>query len=223
MRLSSGLTTAEILAVFTDEIVARRGRVSDTFNDGRRLFTRSVLSPVEDVRPGDGVQGGVALKATETEIWLFPYLFRLVCRNGAIIAQALESRFLVELNIQEPEAARQCIREGVAECCAEEVFSKTVRGMRAACQTEVDLALTFLPMLSRVSGSRGVGPFSQIMDRFLREGDQSRFALANAVTAVARDIQDPSLRWNLEELGGAVIMGEAPKHPVADGRLVMAS
>lgn len=213
MRSSSGLTTAEVLAVFTDEVVACRGRVTDTFNDGRRLFTRSVLPEVEEVRPADGMQRGVALKATETEVCVFPYLFRLVCRNGAIIAHTLESRSLEDLHLQEPEIARQCIREGVVACCADEVFSEAVHGMRSAGQTEADLAISQLPLFSRFSGSRHAELLSQIMDRFFREDDRSLFGLANAVTSVARDTNDPDLRWNLEELGGTVIIARGPKLP----------
>ena len=39
-RTHDGLTTADILAVFTDEIAAHGGTVTDTFHDGPRLFTR---------------------------------------------------------------------------------------------------------------------------------------------------------------------------------------
>lgn len=218
MRSSSGLTTAEVLAVFTDEVAACQGRVTDTFNDGRRLFARSVFPRVEEVRPADGMQRGVALKATETEVLVFPYLFRLVCRNGAIVAQTLASRSLEELHLQEPEIARQCIREGVVACCADEVFSKAVRRMRSAGQAETDLAISQLPMFLRLSRTPHAELLSQIIDRFFDEGDRSQFGLANAITSVARDTNDPELRWNLEELGGTIIIARIPKRPKS-GRL----
>ena len=63
MLFNSSLTTVEVLAVFTEEVISRGGRVTDNFDDGRRLFTRSILPHVEEVRPGDQMQGGVALKA----------------------------------------------------------------------------------------------------------------------------------------------------------------
>jgi hypothetical protein len=222
MLCDSGLTTAQLLAVFTEEITARRGVVTDTFNDGQRLFTRSILQHVEDVRPGDRVQSGVALKATAGEVWLYPYLFRLVCRNGAIIAQTLESHSLADLHLMESDAALQTIREGVGACCAEEVFKDTVRRMRTACEAEADLALNLLPLLSRISAMGNVELLSQIMDRFFREGEQSRFGLANVVTAIARDTRDPDLRWDLEEFGGAVAVGGVPQSPVNGGRAAKA-
>ena len=216
MLFSSNLTTAQILAVFAEEVAARGGCITDTFRDDRRLFTRSILPHVEEVRHGDHVQGGVALKATPAGVWLYPYLFRLVCRNGAIIAETLEARSLGDLPQQEPDTALQSIREGIEVCCAREVFMGTVRKMRTACEAEVDLALALLPLLSRLSTQANAELLAQIMDHFFREGDRSQFGLANAVTAVARDTRDPELRWNLEEFGGGVAIGIVPRHP-ADG------
>src|SRR6266581_1184536 len=94
MSFDQRLTTAQIQAVFAEEIRDAGGTVSDTFDDGARLFTRSILPRGREVRPKDRVQGGVALKATEQEIWVHPYIFRLVCRNGAIMAHAIQTRHI---------------------------------------------------------------------------------------------------------------------------------
>ena len=222
MLSRSSLMTAQVLAVFAEEVAVRRGNVTETFDDGQRLLTRSVLPQVEEVRPGDRVQGGVALKATAQGVWLYPYLFRLVCRNGAIIAEALGSRFLGDLHVQEADTAFQAIRKGIEACCAPEVFTDTVRKMRTGCEIEADLALTLLPLVSRLSTGANVQLLSQIMDRFFREADRSRFGVANAITAVARDTRDPELRWDLEELGGGIGIGKVPSHPTDGGRAAMA-
>jgi len=44
----------------------------------------------------------------------------------------------------------------------------------------------------------------QIMRTFMEADDRSAFGLMNAVTSVARDQDDPEVRWRLEELGGGV-------------------
>lgn len=212
------LTTAQLLSVFTEEIVARDGQVIDTFHEGERLFARSVLPYVKDVRPGDQLQGGVALKACGDSVCLYPYLFRLVCRNGAILAETLSSRRLDDLRQQEPETALQAVREGIEVCCARETFLDTVGKMRKACDLQADLALNLLPWLSRLSAGANAAVLNQIMERFFRDGDSSRFGLANAVTAVARDTQDPDTRWNLEEFGGGIAVGIVPPLPVDGGR-----
>lgn len=216
MSCQGPLTTTQILAVFTEAVAVRQGRVIDTFDDGQRLFTRSVLPRVEEIRRGDGAQGGVALKATGGELRLYPYLFRLVCRNGAIIAETLESRCLADVELRDADEVATAIRESVVACCAEEVFAANVRRVRTACEAQADLALALMPMLSRFSKLGDNHFLSQIMDQFFREGDTSRFGLANAVTAIARDTRDPDLRWELEEFGGGIAVGAVPRRP-ADG------
>ena len=65
--------------------------------------------------------------------------------------------------------------------------------------------LTQLPQLLRLSEKLGPDVFPQILDRYFSgtEG-RSAFGLMNAVTSLARDTEDPELRWELEELGGGV-------------------
>jgi hypothetical protein len=219
---------------------AHGGQVTDTFHDGQRLFTRAVLPAVEEVQRGDKVQGGVALKAMDEGVWLYPYLFRLICKNGAIMAQALESRFLADLHQQDPDEAVRSVREGIGACCAPEVFIDIVGKVRSTCHTQANRALNMMPLLnslprgpnsaylstllSQVFGGAELprqpprqNVVSQIMDRFFRDGDRSQFGLANAVTATARDTKDPELRWKLEEFGGGLAIGRVPKPPADSG------
>jgi hypothetical protein len=57
-----------------------------------------------------------------------------------------------------------------------------------------------------------------ILDRFTKGSDRSRFGLMNAVTSLARDTRDPELRWRLEELGGAIPAGRVPSPKSGGGR-----
>jgi hypothetical protein len=210
MAASSGLVTADILAIFEEEIGARGGTVKDTYHDGTRLFTRSVLPQAREVGPKDRVQGGVALKATAEEAWVHPYVFRLVCKNGAIMAQATQTRHLTDLQSRSWEGAANAVREAVRDCCAEEAFAESARQMRSAREADADRAISMLPLLSNVLELGGHDMATLILDQFFREGDQTRFGLMNAVTAVARDTREPELRWRLEELGGGIAVGWTP-------------
>jgi hypothetical protein len=218
----AGLTKARIFTVFAEEVAAHRGHVTETSNDGRQLFTRSVLPQVALVRPRDQMQGGVALKATAEEIWLYPYLFRLICKNGAIIARTLEARPLADLHLLAPDAALRAVRESIQACCAGKVFTEIVRKTRTACESKADLTIELLAWLATHGGD--VALLSKIRDRFDRDGDRSRFGLANAITATARDTIDPDLKWNLETLGGGIAIGAvsldtADERPEATARL----
>src|SRR5215471_2915635 len=87
----------EILEAFTEEVSARQGNVTETFHQPGQLFVRAVLPQTEEIRARDNVQSGVALRATDAAAWVYPYVFRLVCKNGAIMARAEEGREIPNL------------------------------------------------------------------------------------------------------------------------------
>jgi hypothetical protein len=204
------LTTTEINALFAEEINVAGGQVSDTYDDGSLLFVRSILPALREVQTADHVQGGVALRADEQNVWVHPYIFRLVCRNGAIAAHAIQTRHVEASAFDTPEQVLTEVRQAIRACCAEEVFSATANEMRSAREAEADLALNLLPLLSRWRSPERMPVLRSIMERFFQDRDRSRFALMNAVTSVARDTRDPQLRWRLEELGGGIAAGLQP-------------
>src|SRR3954453_5125685 len=98
MSFDIGLTTERIFNAFSEEITARGGKVTDKFMNRRRLFARSIVALTENVKPGDRLHGGVALKAMGGEVCSHPYVLRKVSSNGAIERQALESTRLTRLD-----------------------------------------------------------------------------------------------------------------------------
>ncbi len=211
MSMQCELTTKRILAIFDEEITAHGGNISDTFADGNRLFARSLLPWVKDVRPRDQVQGGVALRATDREAWVHPYVFRQVCKNGAIMAQAIQSRHVARLNCLGLEEGSDTLREAIRECCVEDAFSVSAEKMRTARETEVDMALNMLPMLSQFPEVLRNEILRGVLERYFADTDQSSFGLMNAVTSLARDTRDPDMRWRLEELGGGIAARIRPR------------
>jgi hypothetical protein len=210
------LTTTAIQAAFVEEITAIGGTVADIFDDGERLFVRSVLPRAREVLPKDRVQDGVALRATGGDVWIHPYVFRQVCSNGAIVAHAVQTRRIDGIDFLDPEQAESAIREALQACCAEECFTAFAQEMRSASEVQADLALNLMPLLSRLTDRNAARFVRDIMFRFAKDADQSRFGLMNAVTSVARDTSDPEMRWRLEELGGGIAAGRLPT-PASDG------
>jgi hypothetical protein len=206
--------TEDIRAVFTEEVAAAGGTVSDTFDDGTRLFLRSLLPAVDEVRPRDQMQAGVALLANDNEVRVHPYLFRQVCRNGAIVVHALQTRRLERADFPDTDEAvaevTGQVREAVQVCCEPEAFTTALSGVRSAAEREADMTLQLLPMLARLPQATGAQIVADIHARFAREGDHSVFGLMNAVTSLARDTRDPELRWRLEELGGGIPAARQP-------------
>ena len=211
MSLNSGLTTAEIKTLLAGEIEAADGTMSDCFDDGARLFARSILPWVSEVRPQDRVQGGVALRATEGEVWVHPYVFRLICRNGQIMAQTLQSTQIVFSDTFSNEHASELIRQAVRACAEKDAFSAQAEKMRLMPRSPVDYMLTMLPLLAMLSPDFRTRLLLDIGQRFESGNDRSLYGVLNAVTSLARDTQEPDLRWRLEELGGAVLNGQPLK------------
>ena len=206
MSLNDWLTTCSVREIFSEEITALSGAVSDTFDDGSRLFLRSILPQLKELRPDDRVQGGVALRATDENIWIHPYVYRQVCSNGAIMAHAVQTRHIRGVNYL-PEGKAKLIvdlREAIRSCCDEQAFSSSAEELRSALEIEADLVLALLPLMSRIPQEIQAKFMNELTDHFIKKNDRSRFALMNTVTAVARDTTDPEIRWRLEELGGGI-------------------
>ena len=94
-------TTEDIRQTFADEIATLGGTVPDVYDDDDRLFARAVLRTNDEIRPGDRVSGGVAIRAAGPELLIHPYTYRQVCSNGAIAAHALETRRIERLETTE--------------------------------------------------------------------------------------------------------------------------
>jgi hypothetical protein len=210
MARMGGLTTDEIQAIFQEEMTTAGGTVTGSFNDGARLFTRSLLPRVREVRRSDEVQGGVALRATEREVCVHPYVFRIVCSNGAIMAHATQTERIADLDRLTREEVTSRLHAAIRACCAEEAFTVAAEQMRSASAMAADHIITVLHMFSGRASQADRGVMKEIVKRYLDGQERSRFALMNAVTSVARDTEDPELRWRLEEAGGGIPVGLRP-------------
>ena len=208
--------TQEILEAFTEEISAREGKVTETFHQPGQLFIRSVFPQMEEIRARDHVQSGVALRATDSAACVYPYVFRLVCRNGAIMAHAAEGREIPNLDSLPTFEAVSLVREAVESCCERDAFAAAAEQMRTAAQHPVDVFLTMMPFLSRLS-ALDAQVAAQVLERFFNENDQTRYGFMNAVTSLARDTRDHVTRWRLEELGGQIAVTQPARSPSDDG------
>lgn len=198
----------EIQDTFVQEIAAAGGKLSDQFQEGRTLILRSILPLRAEVCPGDGFAAGVALRAFGENVAVYPYTFRQVCSNGAILVQSIEGRELVCPG-EEPSAYElsewfEGLREATRCCCRDDAFANAITQMRHARATRGDFVLMLLPHLAKLPREAASRMMQDILGRLQADGDRSAYGLMNAVTATARDTRDPNLRWRLEELGGSI-------------------
>ena len=133
------------------------------------------------------------------------------------MSQALHSQHVSIADWHGAVEAEAVFREAVGACCVDEAFATAAAEFRLAANSPLDMALNFASLLPRLRAAQALDLLDGILERFVLQGDRSRFGLVNAVTSLARDTRRPERRWRLEELGGA-IAAELPVDPPSDGR-----
>lgn len=208
MSPGAALSLEDIKTVFTEEIEAAGGTVSDVFEDEVQLFVRSILPRVGEVGADDQIRPGVALRAVDQDVAVYPYLFRLVCTNGAILAHALDAQHVWLADIPTITEMGISLRSMVRACCSDGWFVDATRQLRRAQRTPIDNLLELMPHLSRMPHPAARQFMDAIMGEWQKTADHSRYGLMNAVTATARDTRDAELRWQLEVIGGQIGIAE---------------
>src|SRR5262245_50098300 len=142
---SEGILNADIRATFCDEVKALGGVVSEAVEVGPAFFARSIMESVEEVRTGDQARGGVALQSTGRNVFVHPYVFRLVCTNGCIMASMVGTEQLELSDFPSAEEASEAIRHAIRACASPERFSASAKQMRTAREIHADLIVSLLP------------------------------------------------------------------------------
>ncbi len=210
MSWNASLTTARIQSIFEEEVKVAGGKISDSFDDGTLLFTRAVLPANGKVARRDRVDKGVAIKAAWEDAWVHPYIYRRVCINGAIIAQAVATKHVHNTQHVSPVEVEINLREGIRTCIQEQDFEGYVEKMKQARGLFPDPRTSLMPHLSKLPADQASEIVEQTHRRFAEDADESRYGLINAVTSLARDTRNPELRWALETIGGALIVTTTP-------------
>jgi hypothetical protein len=207
------LAIPDLRAIFVEEVEAAAGVLFDAYATSDRLLIRATLPWIADVRPGDPVQGGVAMRATLQEAVAHPFVVRQVCTNGAIAPQALATQRVERMDELSAVVTRAAVRGAARSCARHDVFVSFASGMAATARTPVTLPFLLMAMLPDQTDPEAGELYTKVMAELGRGGDRSHFGLMNALTAVGRETKDPELRWRLEELGGAVAMKRMPTPP----------
>ena len=218
--------TSAIREAFQQAVADAGGTVTDAYIDGHRLFLRSTFPNPQDVKPGDGTQRGVALRTRDNEILVHPYLFRQVCRNGSILARAVETRRIERFEFasrpDQEDAALVEVCEAVRECSSEHILAEATGRMREMSDREADVALSFLPAILTMPPDLAARWYDAIQVRVARSPDRTMYGVMNAITALARDIADPEARWRLEEAGGGMLAALSPAPTPDDACVALA-
>lgn len=211
------MTLADVERIFAGEVAAARGQVTQALRDERRLFLRAVLPRTVEVAPGDTLQAGVALRLTRGDAQVCPYVFRLVCTNGAIWAHTVASRRVADVFHRTGTEARNDLMGALLAATDAEAFAHAADEMRTIRSRPAPEMDTLLSLLSLAPDTEMLLALMETIMAFEDGDDLSAYGFLNAVTATARDTHDPDLRWRLEELGGGIPASVLASHPVRNG------
>lgn len=190
-----------------------------------RMTVRALLPRIErEVTVGDAVQAGVQIRNSEVgagALEVAPFVWRLVCLNGMVVAdRSLRARH-VGRRVGETEEDRTIYavdtihaddrafylkaRDSVKAALREDLFDQLVDRMRAAAtgqqvtsiiETTERLAQTF---------QLAEGETESVLARLAAGGDLSRWGVVNAVTAAAKQAETFDRQHDLERIGGELL------------------
>ena len=178
-----------------------------------------------EVIPGDVVQAGLVVSNSEIgagSVRIEPLLYRLVCRNGAILNDLALKKYHVGRTNGHSDDAIQALLRDETKMLNDQAFWATVQDVVRGTLQEV----TFQHIVARwrdatqeritgdpvqvveVTAKRGglTEPERRSVLQYLVEGgDLSRYGLANAITRASQEVDDYDRATDLERLGGEII------------------
>lgn len=221
-RASLRPTNAELQGLFLEATRARGEATIDVLDSGQHLWARAVYERTGQVRAGDKVRGGVAMRTLGDDVIVHPFVLREICINGAVRAHATSTRCIARQRIDATmqsvhsyslDVLREELTAAVQGCASPDSFEDGIEEMRAALLADADQVLETLNFV-RLVASLGSSPSAQFVyrsiSRLVRQlaqaggRDRTAFAFGNALTAAGRDAPLPAARWALEEYGAAV-------------------
>lgn len=192
----------------------------------RRLYIQAVTEKITaEVRAGDVIQAGIVISNSEIgcgSVRVEPLLYRLICLNGMVTSYSLRKyhvgkkldsndseiyeHFATDTIEKDNESFMLKVRDIVKAAFNEVRFNKEVVKLRAATEDKIAPEAvndTIVEITKRFSMNDGEG--SRLLGNLISDGDLTKYGLANAVTAIANDMEDYDRGVELERIGGQII------------------
>lgn len=193
-----------------------------------KLYLKAVSPKLEYKVVGDVVQAGIVISNSEVgagSVSVEPLLFKLGCLNGMIINDAQMRRahigrgnegfdnvkefFKDATRLADDKAFWLKVKDVIGAAFESIVFEKHVERFNAAAHDKIASEPVKVVEVTQKRFSFSEGERNGILQHLFREGDLTRFGLANAVTRAAQDVESYDRSTELERIGGLII--ELPK------------
>jgi hypothetical protein len=187
-----------------------------------RMYLQIVFPSMEqEVKVGDPVQYGITLRNSEvghSSVAIESTIWRLVCSNGFIgtslmkkyhvgrgISDGDDVRVFADETIQaDVEAFRLQLRDILRHALSEERFTAELQPLREAAGQMIDKPKEVVENVTRRYGLTN-DESEHAMANLIKGGDLSRWGVANSLTALAHDIDNPDRQYEMERNGHDVI------------------
>jgi hypothetical protein len=193
---------------FSAAIKGARGELKNRIVNPRGAYCRAALPLKEEVQRRDVLHHGAALRMHPRRVEVVPYVFRQVCSNGALCAHsgAADGRSIADHTTEAEIAA--FVASATATAASAESFHSCLQDVRAGLLSRSDLPLNLLSFVKRLGSD-----FEEfVLEMLLKEMGQqpevrTRYDAMNLVTAAAREVRDPELKWRMESLATTLLRG----------------
>jgi hypothetical protein len=183
------------------------------------LFLKAVSTTTQaEIRKGDIVQAGLMVKNSEVGLSRFtvePFILRLVCLNGMIVSdnsmkqthigrkmdEGIYSRDTQELNAL---ASISGMRDIIRATLNGQTFDDTVKRLTSAAETQLENAKVAVVNISAYNGFTE-DETDNILTNFIRQADDTKYGLMNAITATAKNAETAERQVELERTANEVI------------------
>lgn len=190
----------------------------------RKLYLKAVFPRTEaEVKKGDVVQAGVVISNSEVGLGALtvePLIYRLICLNGAIMADSafrkmhVGSRYASDVDMAQifrdstreaDDRALLMAMQDMIRAASKEAFAAMVDKMReAAGSPPLTAPRPAVELLAKRNGL-SISEQDSVLEHLIRGSDYTLWGVANAVTAAANDIEDYDRATELQYLGGRLI------------------
>lgn len=192
-----------------------------------RFYLKAVNPKIAgEVKVGDEIQAGVVISNSEVgagSLKVEPFLFRLICLNGAIRDEMATRKYHVgrkasgsdeaafafytdETRMADDRAFFLKVRDTVRAAFDMAFFRKGLDEMKRAAGIRVDLAPAAVVELLEDhlrESERG-----RVLEAYIQGNDRTVYGVANAVTLASQDVESYDRATELERLGGLILAGD---------------
>ena len=195
----------------------------------RRLYVKAVTERMTfEVKKGDVVQAGIVISNSEVglgSVKVEPMIFRLVCLNGMIAADAsirkyhvgrghdagdlAEEFFRSETRVADDRAFWMKCQDVVRGAFNKEVFERLAQRMTDATKDAIEADVVDVVEVVQKQFQLTDKERSGVLTSLIKNGDLSRYGLLNAMTQAAQSVDSYDRSTEMERMGGQIL--ELPK------------